>query len=360
MIGHSVDELLAPCYDLKRHRSVCDFAVYNTHGRWKFEYITCDYHGWACAYKLIVDILNKLRCKGRKKEFVISYEPTIGEYDFTNCGANANFISSELLDLYYDRSIQKLIEDNREHIHPGVFFSGNFGNERPGIPQRSLYRDHVNRKPEYFKARSTSNVGTPGVEKNISLSDHKDYEYLIDLMGHVYSSRSLWLLLTKRAFFSSVYDQHTHYWEYDLEGFKHYIPVEKNLSDLEEKFLWANRNQSKVDKIIKTAYEYGMKHFTYENLVKQILTQFEQPDLVQGIFGAAINRISQLKISMSEYLSYNKIITDNLNKIDSNLYIMTDKLSEIEDHEVLYLPGYQHNAPIKNYINFYFPGSRFI
>jgi len=356
----SVDGMMASWVIPKRYRSVGDFAIYNTYGRWKFEYITCDQDCYALSFKFITDILNKFRCKGKKKEFVVSYEPAVGEYDFTNCGPNANFMSTEFLDLYHHRFIQQLIEDNREHIYPGVFFSGNFENERYDLSQRSLYQDHVKRRPEYFKSRSTSNNGTPGVEHSISLSDHKDYEYLIDLMGHVYSSRSLWLLLTKRAFFASPYDKHTHYWEHDLKGFTHFIPVEKDLSDLEEKFLWANRNQSKVNKIIEVAYEYGIKHFSYESVVKRVLSQFESTDLVEEMFEQALKRISDLKISMSEYLSYNKIVTDDLNKIDPSLYSITDKLSEVGDCEVFYYQGYQKNIHVVNYMNFYFPGSKLI
>lgn len=360
MTDISVDDLSIPWVRPKQYRSVADFAIYRSYGRWKHEYITCNSECNAESLRFITGILNKFRCTGRKNEFIVSFDPGVGEYDFTNCGEKSNFISTELLDLYHDRNIQSLIEDQRESIYAGVFFSGNFDNERHGIPQRSLYLQHAADNPEYFKFRSTSNIQKDDVEPPISLCDHKDYEYLIDLMGHVYSSRSLWLLLSRRAFFASPYDNYIHYWEYDLEGFTHFIPVEKDLSDLTEKYVWANRNQSKVDKIIESAYEYGIKNFSYESIAKRTIAMFESSDIAEHMLEMACKKISNLNISMADFLSYNKLIIDDYNKINPDLYTITDKLSEVGNNEVYYNPEYHNDRHIINYINFYFPNSRFL
>jgi hypothetical protein len=115
--------------------------------------------------------------------------------------------------------------------------------------------------------------------------DQLQYKYLIDVDGVTCTFSALpWKLLSG----SVVMKQKTSdiMWFYkELIPWKHYIPLEKDLSDLQEKLLWALHHDREVKEIARNGREFALSHlmpehilqYCYKILVKYASLQQFQP-----------------------------------------------------------------------------------
>jgi hypothetical protein len=114
----------------------------------------------------------------------------------------------------------------------------------------------------------------------ISLPDHCDYKYVLDLQGNGYSARVKFLLHTKRPLFYQA-RKFNEYWFWKMLPFVHYIPVSENLSDLDAKVLWAESNPEKCQEIANNAYDFALNNLKRSdalNRLKDILIKLGQRD----------------------------------------------------------------------------------
>jgi hypothetical protein len=102
----------------------------------------------------------------------------------------------------------------------------------------------------------------------VSLPEHCEYRFLIDLQGSGYSARLKILLHSNRTIFYQK-RKWNEYWFFDLMPFVHYIPVEEDLSDLEEKITWANNNTEKCDEIAYNALEFARNNLYKQNAINR-------------------------------------------------------------------------------------------
>ena len=100
----------------------------------------------------------------------------------------------------------------------------------------------------------------------ISLPDHTNYKFLIDIQGAGYSGRTKLLLHSNRPLFYQL-RKCNEYWFYDLRPFEHYIPVNEDFSDFEDKLNWAHKNENKCKEISKNAFDYADKNLRKSNAV---------------------------------------------------------------------------------------------
>lgn len=103
--------------------------------------------------------------------------------------------------------------------------------------------------------------------KYISLQDHADYKYLLNIRGRGYSGRVKFLLFSNRPLFY-VERECDEFFTKDLKPFVHYIPVKSDLSDLEEKFNWAENNYEQAKLIAHNALVYAKENLTTEAAIK--------------------------------------------------------------------------------------------
>ena len=101
----------------------------------------------------------------------------------------------------------------------------------------------------------------------ISLPDHTKYKYLLDIRGNGYSGRVKFLLFSNRPLFYIERDI-VEFYNDDLKPFIHYIPVKADLSDLQEKYEWAEANPDKAKEIAANALEYAKTHLTREAAIQ--------------------------------------------------------------------------------------------
>jgi hypothetical protein len=116
--------------------------------------------------------------------------------------------------------------------------------------------------------RKDNSVG--GTEKDatkyVSLIDHTQYKYLIDIQGRGYSGRTKLLLFSGRPLFL-VDRELKEYWYDKIVPYEHYIPVKEDLSDLVEQLNWAEQNPEKVAEIAHNAQKFALENLKRDNAI---------------------------------------------------------------------------------------------
>jgi len=115
----------------------------------------------------------------------------------------------------------------------------------------------------------------------ITSSDAVAFKYLVDIDGNACTySRCYWILLSNSVMLKQV----TRYRQWYYRGLTpglHYIPLEEDLSDLEDKLAWAKEHDEECRHMAKAA-----TRFAVENLNKEQL---------QSYFRLVINQVERLQ-----------------------------------------------------------------
>jgi hypothetical protein len=165
----------------------------------------------------------------------------------------------------YNEIIQQIEEAGRSP--PIIQKAGWIGN---------IHSNYFRRYPLYTLGQLHPNVldimemtWNPRPSNYISLPDLvKKYSILIDIEGQGYSGRLKYLLWSHRPVLL-VDRPHQEYFFPYLEKWVHYIPVERDLSDLVEKTLWCINNMEKAKEIAENAYAFSKIHLTREACYEQ-------------------------------------------------------------------------------------------
>lgn len=103
-----------------------------------------------------------------------------------------------------------------------------------------------------------------GKMRAVNPKDHLLYKYLIDVDGNSCCySRTFWILLSNSLMLKQVTD-HIQWFYKGLIPFVHFIPLDSELTDLEEKITYCQKNEEKAQEIIKQANDLAMNHLQYE------------------------------------------------------------------------------------------------
>ncbi len=103
-------------------------------------------------------------------------------------------------------------------------------------------------------------------KQHISLDDHCEYRFLLDVRGNGYSGRTKILLNSGRPVFYQNRNCHE-YWFWQTTPFIHYIPVAEDFSDLGEKLDWAKKNPDACKNIAFNAQNFHKQHLMRKNAV---------------------------------------------------------------------------------------------
>lgn len=96
----------------------------------------------------------------------------------------------------------------------------------------------------------------------------KMWRYFLDLRGATYSSRTKYLLFSKRV----VFIQHFVYkeWFYNkLQPWIHYVPLKDDLSDLEENYNIVRDNPHVEELITNSAYQFAINNLTFDHALQR-------------------------------------------------------------------------------------------
>lgn len=96
----------------------------------------------------------------------------------------------------------------------------------------------------------------------------RKYSVLIDVEGRGYSGRVKFLLWSQRPLILADRPDKEFYYEH-LVPWKHYIPAQRNLSDIEEKVRWCLDNRDAAHAIAKNALEFSKTFLTRDAVYAQ-------------------------------------------------------------------------------------------
>jgi len=120
---------------------------------------------------------------------------------------------------------------------------------------------------------------TGGLKKIRSIHDHMRYKYLMDIDGNSNGwDRCFWGLLSNSALFKQVTDFSQWYYK-ALKPWVHFVPVKKDLSDLEEKIAWAKSHDGKVCAIAEEGRKVAQEIFRREAVfeyMRRLLTAYNE------------------------------------------------------------------------------------
>lgn len=158
---------------------------------------------------------------------------------------------------------------SHEHIDDRLFWIGNVNTHQT----RKIFVEMTSERLDVCAIDSGNWHGKDGslkkVEKKyISIPDHSNYRYLIDIQGNGYSGRTKLLMHTGRPLFYQSRMWHE-YWFFQTEPFIHYIPVKEDLSDLNEKIDWANSHPKECATIAANALAFAKNNLRRENAIKR-------------------------------------------------------------------------------------------
>jgi len=163
--------------------------------------------------------------------------------------------------------IDKLI-DNNDKYESNLMgsFGFLFGKTKP---IRIKFIEYANKHPNRYKYISTKRYKKDDPTMLSWIDIKKKFKYLINLPGHTYCTKIYTMLFCKRLIFYSkpnlIFE-----WENKLEPWIHYVPIESDLNDLEEKYEWAENNPEKVKMIINNAFKFGVNEMGTEKMKKRL------------------------------------------------------------------------------------------
>jgi len=173
----------------------------------------------------------------------------------------------------YEETCKQILNQSREkYKYDRLFWAGNV-NTHPRRKEFANIAIQLNDKIEFHNTGNWSIVPGKQMLKNnsgtfTSLPDHCNYKYLIDIEGNGYSGRVKHLLHTGRPLF---YQKRywNEYWFFKMEPFVHYIPIENDFSDFNQKFNFILENDDVAEEIGNNAREFAIKNLRRKNAVEK-------------------------------------------------------------------------------------------
>lgn len=127
--------------------------------------------------------------------------------------------------------------------------------------------------------------GIPAVGQFMSLDELSQYKYHIDLGG---GGGTTWSGTLEKLALPGLLFHHVtpmkDYFHDDLKAWEHYIPVKEDLSDLKEKFDWAEANQEEARRIAQRSTEWVKVSFGEEGFESTFSKFYREP--LKALVGA--------------------------------------------------------------------------
>lgn len=215
-----------------------------------FKYFIDDfaYHSYKTCYKLLIDAVHSDPANTQIDMLVSVNDEGVnvpGVINISDYRGKETFPDYEF-DEMYDLKCDRIREASKTPwVHDKIFWIG------------AVYNHHIIRnKLMTIKGDRYEFIKADG-NNRVSHEDHCKYRYLLDVEGGPsqnastgYSLRVKFLLHCGRLLF--MVDRPLWSWaELRLEPWVHYVPVKRDLSDLDEKIKWADDNPEKVSDILE-------------------------------------------------------------------------------------------------------------
>jgi hypothetical protein len=183
------------------------------------------------------------------------------KYSFFPCPYSISWKQVNINDA--EQLIKDLLQNNLQPSNNKIFWAGG-----PQHQQRFDYVEYSKINTDICETRVTDNTIESRNKNFISLMDHCNYKFLMDIQGQGYSARVKYLLATGRPIFL-VPRQWTEHWHRLLIPWKHFIPVKEDFSDLREHFTKVNNDVALYDYISSSS-----KQFVKDNIILDVQLPF--------------------------------------------------------------------------------------
>jgi hypothetical protein len=110
-----------------------------------------------------------------------------------------------------------------------------------------------------------------------SIQEMLKSKFLISIEGNDVASNLKWILLSNSVALMPIPKVCSWFMEDHLEPFVHFVPLNDNFDDLEEKYQWCLDNLDECEKISKNATEYILQFMNEENereIVNTLITNY--------------------------------------------------------------------------------------
>ena len=211
-----------------------------------------------------------------------------------------NYEESILLNMNYARHFEDVYNVDANDIDfkdktPVLVWRGadtgyGFGNN---IPYRPVSRQKL--VEDYFHHQGNIDVGLSIVDVNNKANDNNNkwhgnytkpnmnmkellqYKYLLSVEGNDVATNLKWILYSKSVPFCPPFTMNSWILEEKLMPWRHYIPVNSDFSDLEEKVIWADHHPEHCEYVAKEGRIY-MEQFldlkTEKEIIHKILKEY--------------------------------------------------------------------------------------
>lgn len=115
------------------------------------------------------------------------------------------------------------------------------------------------------------------LKKEINIFEMLKYKYLISIEGNDVATNLKWIMSSKSLTIMPIPKVESWFLESELKPWKHFVPINDNLNDLEEKIEWCNDNQKECKEIVFNANCYVDIFLNKKNeieLSKKILQKY--------------------------------------------------------------------------------------
>jgi hypothetical protein len=139
------------------------------------------------------------------------------------------------------------------------------------------------------------------VSKPVHPKAHLLYRYLIDIDGYSSCfSRTFWILLSNSILLKQVTDNRQWFYQ-GLEPYVHFIPLESDLSNLEEQYKWCLEREQECRRISKEASQFALNYLTYEKNMGYLLRLLK---VYRSLYGDEPNLTEADESDKAYYIKY--------------------------------------------------------
>lgn len=117
-----------------------------------------------------------------------------------------------------------------------------------------------------------------GLKQSISMENMQAYRYIASLDGNTWPDRFPRLLATNSLIFKEESEFYS-FFDLTLKPNVHYVSIKSDMSDLEEKIIWARNNPQQVMDIIRNANEFADRYLnqgSVEAYVYKLLLKYSE------------------------------------------------------------------------------------
>ena len=120
------------------------------------------------------------------------------------------------------------------------------------------------------------------IKDKMEMNEMLQYKYLLSVEGNDVASNLKWIMASNSVCLMPLPETESWAMEKLMIPWVHYIPLKRDLTDLEQKVFWAKQNPKKVRNIIKNANDY----------ICRLNNKEEDKELVKGILDIYVKRVS--------------------------------------------------------------------